>query len=208
MPHNSSSALDLFPTLKNLHWVVEGEFLLSSHQQVSRHKLHHGFALTLCERNRSVKPGSSTSYSSVFLPRISARAFSPAVSHFPTKMPLPAERFSLFTQEHFILYILSWSWLQTGKNYTLMFTTWPVNMELLKTQWLYQPLYYSSKCLPTMAPSGSYCWIYAPLKRRQFRAIWTDCWKASFAPRFYSSFTTTELNCLLFQGNSRAPRKT
>lgn len=34
------------------------------------------------------------------------------------------------------------------------------------------------------------------------------CGKASFTPTFYYSFTTTALNCLLFQGNSCTPRKT
>lgn len=55
---------------------------------------------------------------------------------------------------------------------------------------------------------GSCCWIYAPLKWQQFRAIRTECGEVSFTPKFYYCFMTTELDCLLFQGNSRTPKKT
>lgn len=107
-----------FSTPKNLQRIVEGEFC---NRAIGRClDINYTTALlwpsvaVLNEPNQSARPGSLTerleglSYSavSVSLPRISAQAFYPAVSHFPTKMPLPAEGFSFHPRTFYSLYSL------------------------------------------------------------------------------------------------------
>lgn len=99
---------------------------------------------------------------------------------------------SLFTQGHFIPYIHSWSWLQRVKNYTLMFTTWSINMdslwELLQLFPPFQPSALMFKAANVYWRSGYCCWIYSILRqnagdseRSESKATIRKC--SSFTPK-------------------------
>lgn len=67
-------------------------------------------------------------------------------------------------------------------------------------------LAFGIKYLPMLATIGS-CSRAAVFSQ----TIWAQCGNASFVPKFIFFnywLMTTELNCLLFQGNSRTPKKT